>query len=83
MADAAFFALAAVAEEIAFRGYGFQRFAHAVGPIGASLGFAVYYALVQAMILGSNHASVAVSAALGLVLSTAYLRTRALWLSWG
>jgi hypothetical protein len=35
------------------------------------------------MILGSNHASVAVSAALGLVLSTAYLRTRALWLSWG
>jgi hypothetical protein len=81
--DAAFFALAALGEEIAFRGYGFQRFAHAVGPIGAALGFAAFYAIVQAQAPGSNHASVAVSVMLGLVLSAAYLRTRALWLSWG
>ena len=32
---------------------------------------------------GSSRASFAVSVALGLVLSAAYLRTRALWLSWG
>jgi len=82
-ADAAFFALAALAEEIAFRGYGFQRFEHAVGPVGAALGFAAFYAIVQAQVPGSNRASVGVSVALGLVLSTAYLRTRALWLSWG
>ena len=82
-ADAAFFALAAMAEEIAFRGYGFQRFVHAVGPFGASLGFAAYYAIVQATVPGSNHASIFVSIALGLVLSAAYLRTQALWLSWG
>jgi membrane protease YdiL (CAAX protease family) len=82
-ADAAFFALAALAEEIAFRGYGFQRFVHAVGPLGASLGFAAYYAIVQAAVPGSNRASIFVSIALGLVLSAAYLRTRALWLSWG
>jgi hypothetical protein len=82
-ADTAFFALAALAEEIAFRGYGFQRFVHAVGPLGASLGFAAYYAIVQALVPGSNHASVFVSIALGLVLSVAYLRTKALWLSWG
>jgi len=82
-ADAAFFALAALAEEIAFRGYGFQRFEHAVGPLGAALGFAAFYAIVQAQLQGSNRASVGVSVALGLVLSTAYLRTRALWLSWG
>src|ERR1039458_4705687 len=82
-ADAAFFALAALAEEIAFRGYGFQRFAHAVGPLGASLGFAAYYAIVQALLPGSSRASVAVSVALSLLLSTAYLRSRALWLSWG
>jgi hypothetical protein len=81
--DAAFFALAAMAEEIAFRGYGFQRFEHAVGPVGASLGFAAFYAIVQARIPGSNHASVAVSVMLSLLLSAAYLRTRALWLSWG
>ena len=82
-ADAAFFALAALAEEIAFRGYGFQRFELAVGPAGASLGFAAFYAIVQAHIPGSNHASVAVSVMLSLLLSAAYLRTRALWLSWG
>jgi hypothetical protein len=83
VADAAFFALAALAEEIAFRGYGFQRFAHAVGPLGASLGFAAYYAVVQSLLPGANRASVFVSIALGLVLSAAYLRTRAIWLSWG
>jgi membrane protease YdiL (CAAX protease family) len=83
LADAAFFALAALAEEVAFRGYGFQRFAHAMGPLGAALGFAAFYAIVQALLPGSNRASVCVSVALSLALSTAYLRTRALWLSWG
>lgn len=82
-ADAAFFALAALAEEIVFRGYGFQRFVHAVGPVGAAVGFAAFYAVVQSRVPGSNHVSIAVSVALSLVLSTACLRTRALWLSWG
>ncbi|MDR3726035.1 MAG: CPBP family intramembrane metalloprotease [Terracidiphilus sp.] len=83
LAEAAFFALLALAEEIAFRGYGFQRFVHAVGPAGAAIGFAAFYAIVQSLLPGSNRASMAVSIALSLVLSTAYLRTRALWLSWG
>ena len=83
LVDAAFFALAALAEEVGFRGYGFQRFEVAVGPIGASLGFALYYAIVQALVPGSSHASFCVSLALGLLLSAAYLRTRALWVSWG
>lgn len=82
-ADAAFFAVAALAEEVAFRGFGFQRFVRTLGPAGASLVFAAYYALVQAAIPGSGRASFAVSIALGLVLSAAYLRTQALWLSWG
>ena len=81
--EVVFFALAALVEEIAFRGYGFQRFVDAVGPLGAALGYAAFYAIVQALAPGSNHASVAVSVALSLVLSTAYLRTRALWMSWG
>jgi membrane protease YdiL (CAAX protease family) len=83
LAEAAFFALLALAEEIAFRGYGFQRFAHAVGPAGAALGFAAFYAIVQSLLPGANRTSMAVSIALSLLLSTAYLRTRALWLSWG
>jgi membrane protease YdiL (CAAX protease family) len=83
LADAAFFALWALAEEIAFRGYGFQRFAHAVGPIGATLGYAAFYGILQALLPGANHASVAVAIAFSLVLSMAYVRTRALWVSWG
>jgi hypothetical protein len=83
LADTAFFALTALAEEIAFRGYGFQRFAHAVGGLGAAIGFAAFYAIVQGLTPGSNRASMAVSVVFGLVLSTAYLRTKALWLSWG
>lgn len=82
-ADIVFFALAALAEEIAFRGYAFQRFERAVGPTGAALGFAAIYAILQALLPGASHASFAVSLALGLVLSACYVRTRALWLSWG
>jgi len=83
LADAAFFALAAMAEEVAFRGYGFQRFVHAVGPIGAVLGFAAFYAIVQTFMPGSSRASIAVSIVFSLLLSTAYMRTHALWVSWG
>ncbi len=83
IADAAYFAMAALAEEIAFRGYGFQSFVRAVGPLGASLGFAAVYAIVQQLVPGSSRASLAVAIAFTLVASTAYLRTRALWMSWG
>lgn len=83
LADVAYFAVVALVEEVAFRGYAFQRFEHAVGGVGAAIGFAAYYAIVQSLMRGSDRASIAVSIALGLLLSTAYLRTRALWLSWG
>ena len=83
LADAAFFAVAALAEEVAFRGYGFQRFEQVVGPFGAAIGFALFFAIVQALTPGSNNASFAVSVTLSLLLSMAYLRTRALWVSWG
>jgi uncharacterized protein len=83
LADTAFFALLALVEEIAFRGYGFQRFVYAVGPIGAAIGFAAFYAIIQALVPGASRASVAVSVVFSLLLSMAYLRTRALWVSWG
>ena len=81
--DAAYFALAAMAEEVAFRGYGFQRFVQSVGPVAASLGFAALYAIVQGMRPGASAVSITVAAVFSLVLSTAYLRTKALWVSWG
>jgi membrane protease YdiL (CAAX protease family) len=82
-ADAAFFALAAMAEELTYRGYGFQRFEQSVGSLGAALGFAAFYAIMQTLQPGSSRASIAVSLALSLLLSMAYLRSRALWMSWG
>jgi membrane protease YdiL (CAAX protease family) len=82
-ADTAFFALWALGEEIAFRGYAFQCFEKSVGSLGAVLGFAAYYAIMQSLVPGANRASIAVAIILSLVLSAAYLRTRALWLSWG
>ena len=83
LADLLFFALMALVEEVAFRGYGFQRFTHAVGGPGAALGFAAFYAVVQAQLPGASRLSVGVSVLLSLGLSMAYLRTRALWVSWG
>jgi hypothetical protein len=83
LADIAFFALASLAEEVAFRGYGFQRFELVVGQYGAAIGFALFYAVVQALLPGTTNASIAVSIIFGLLLSMSYLRTRALWLSWG
>jgi membrane protease YdiL (CAAX protease family) len=83
LVNLALFALATLAEEIAFRGYAFQRFARAVGGAGAMLGFSLLYAFLQAMQMGTTRASVGVTFLLGLVLSTAYLRTRALWVGWG
>jgi hypothetical protein len=81
--DAIFFALLSLGEEVAFRGYGFQRFASVVGSSGAAFGFAIFYAIVHALQPGATNASIAVSVVLSFLLTTAYLRTRALWLSWG
>jgi CAAX protease family protein len=83
LVNMALFGLGTLAEEVAFRGYAFQRFARAVGSAGAVIGFSLLYAFLQSMQTGTTRASVAVAFMLNLALSTAYLRTRALWVSWG
>jgi uncharacterized protein len=83
LVDAAYFALLTLGEEVAFRGYGFQRFATVVGPSGAAFGFALFYAIVYALLPGATNASIAISVLFSFLLTTAYLRTRALWVSWG
>lgn len=83
MADAAYFALATLAMQVAFRGYPFQCMIAAIGELPATLMMAVLYGILFAWLPGASHASMAVNIALGLLLSMAYLRTRALWLPWG
>ncbi len=81
--DAAYFALGALAMQIAFRGYPFQSAIAAIGEFPAALMLSVLYGILFAWLPGASHASMAVNIALGLLLSMAYLRTRALWLPWG
>lgn len=83
LADIAYFAFFALGEEVTFRGYGFQRFALVVGSSGAAFGFALFYAILQGMIPGWSNASIVFSVIFSFLLTTAYLRTRALWVSWG
>ena len=80
---------AAMAEELAFRGYPFQRLVEGTGPFFAIL---VLSALFGAVHLSNPHISDsrAVQAFaftntlyIGVVLALAYLRTRSLWLPWG
>lgn len=83
LADAAYFAFFSLAEEVTFRGYGFQRFSLVVGSSGATFGFALFYAIMQALLPGATNASIALSVVFSFLLTTAYLRSRALWVSWG
>ena len=81
--ETAYFLLSTLALQIAFRGYPFQCAIAAIGELPAALMLSVLYGIYRAWLPGAGHASMAVSIALGLLLSMAYLRTRALWLPWG
>jgi membrane protease YdiL (CAAX protease family) len=83
LADGAFFALATLAMQIAFRGYPFQSAIRSIGELPAALMMSVLYGILHAWLAGASRASMATNIALGLLLSMAYLRTRALWLPWG
>lgn len=76
-------AVAALAEEVAFRGYPFQRLIDAVGPTLATLGMSVLFAVMHLFNANATAASTLVTVLAGWLLSIAYLRTRALWLPWG
>jgi hypothetical protein len=81
--DLAILLIAALAEEVAFRGYPFQRLIDATGPLFATLFLSVLYALIHVMNPGASPASFLVTMFAGWLLSIAYLRTRALWVGWG
>jgi membrane protease YdiL (CAAX protease family) len=80
---------AAMAEELMFRGYPFQRLVEGLGATGAVL---VLSALFGAVHMQNPHVSdnrwvqlfaFSNTLLIGIVLALAYLRTRALWLPWG
>ena len=81
--DLCLLAVAALAEEVAFRGYPFQRLIQAVGPTLATLIFAILFAALHLFNPGANRVSFWVTLFSSWLLSVAYLRTRALWICWG
>jgi uncharacterized protein len=76
-------AVASLAEEVAFRGYPFQRLIDAMGPTLATVVFSLVFAALHMFNPGANRASFMVTVFSSWLLSVAYLRTRALWVSWG
>ena len=75
--------LAALATEIAFRGFLFRRLIDATGPGTATILLSIIYALIGSLGPNGGSLSFVVTMIAGLLFSTAYLRTHALWLGWG
>lgn len=76
-------ATVALAEEIAFRGYAFQKLIGSIGPFAATLVAGILFALLRRESPGATPAAMWISGVAAILLSVAYLRTRALWLCWG
>jgi uncharacterized protein len=81
--DLLILAVAALAEEVAFRGYPFQRLIAACGPFLATILSSLVFAAAHMFNPGANRASFLITVFSSWLLSLAYLRTRALWVAWG
>jgi membrane protease YdiL (CAAX protease family) len=77
------FSVAGIAEELSFRGYPFQRLVDAIGPAGAVAVFSFLFGLVHLGNSSHTWLSTLNTMLVGVTLSVAYLRTRALWLPIG
>ena len=76
-------AVAALANEVAFRGFLFRRLIDAIGPTAATLLLSGIYALLGSLRPNATGLSFLITLIAGVLFSLAYLRTHALWLSWG
>ena len=76
-------AVAALASEVAFRGFLFRRLIDVVGPTTATLLLSGIYALIGSMSPNASGLSFIIMIIAGVMFSLAYLRTHALWLGWG
>jgi uncharacterized protein len=73
----------ALAEELIFRGYPFQHLVRGIGAVRAIVVFSILYGVLHLLNPGAGRWGVVTTILIGVVLAIAYLRTRALWLSWG
>jgi uncharacterized protein len=76
-------ATGAMAEELMFRSYPFQRLLEAVGPAPATLVMSLLFGVAHGANPHASKLAMLNTFAIGVLLGVAYLRTHALWLSWG
>ena len=77
------FAVAALHEEVAFRGYPFQRLIESIGPVPAVIVLGALFAVPHIGNPNSSLFSAFNTAGAGALLAAAYLLTRSLWFVWG
>jgi uncharacterized protein len=75
--------VAALAEEVAFRGFPFRRLIQATGPVTATIIMAILFGLVHIANPNATGIGLLIAMLAGVVLSIAWLRTHGLWLPWG
>lgn len=76
-------AVAALVEEVAFRGYAFRRLIEGIGPVAATIVLSLLFGLGHRLNPGATWASTLVTILAGVLFSIAWLRTHGLWLGWG
>jgi membrane protease YdiL (CAAX protease family) len=77
------FGVAALHEEVAFRGYPFQRLIESIGPVPAVIVLGALFAVPHIGNPNSSLFSAFNTAGAGALLAAAYLLTRSLWFVWG
>jgi membrane protease YdiL (CAAX protease family) len=75
--------IAALADELVFRGYPFQRLLDATSPALATIAMTLLFTIGHGVGPDTTAGGTLSTLLLGLVLAMAYLRTRALWVGWG
>jgi membrane protease YdiL (CAAX protease family) len=73
----------AITEELAFRGYPFQRLVEALGPVGAILVLSALFGAIHAYNPSVSRVGLVNTLLIGVLFSIAFLETRSLWLVWG
>lgn len=76
-------AVAALAEEVAFRGYAYRRLIASIGPVAATIFMSLLFGVGHMLNPGATWTSTIITMLAGLLLSVAWLRTHGLWLGWG
>jgi membrane protease YdiL (CAAX protease family) len=73
----------ALAEELMFRGYPFQRLVEGIGAAGSIVVFSVLFGVVHLSNPGATAWGLVNTVVIAVLLSVLYLRTGSLWMPWG